>query len=392
MVSQSGDYIFDVVAIWYVLQLTHSYFLVGLTTAIILLPIPTVGPLAGVYVDKFNRRDIILVSNIFQAAVTASIAALYSLGGLSFVVFLVLLFLLNAGAQFVRPSITAVIPAISSKEDLATANSLFTISSSTTQIAGYGIGGVLILLLGVAIPIYYDSFTFIFAAATAVLISRSLLRPAGVPSAPIEGVNAESFKEKFLEGLRFIRTSRFLLEIISLAVVLNFFGGGIQALMSPYALTTLGGNAGTYGSMLAALSLGVVTGSILIGKIEARKYVGKLLFGGVFGVGGAVALMGLTTISALAIGLMFTVGFSIALANLPLQILVQARVPGNLLGRVFTSLGALVTVATPVAAITTGGLARSIQIGPTLQLYGALMLATTAIAYFAFREVRDVRY
>ena len=391
MVSQSGDYIFDVVAIWYVFLLTHSYFAVGLATAIVLLPTATIGPIAGVYVDKFNRRDLILVSNIFQAAVTATIATLYSLGTLAFPIFLALLFLLNAGAQFVRPSINAVIPAITAKEDLAAANGLFSISSSTTQIAGNGIGGAMIILLGIAIPIYYDSLTFIFAAATVILISRSHLKPPSA-SAPIEGVTAEGFKEKFLEGLRFIRKSRFLIEIISLAVVLNFFGGGIQAIIAPYVGTTLRGNGGTYGLMAASLSLGVVLGSILVGKIESRKYVGKLLFAGVFGIGGAVALMGLTTIAAYAVGLMFAVGIGIALANLPLQVLVQTRVPGNLLGRVFTSLGALLTIATPVAALTTGKLAESIQIEPTLLLYGALMLAVTAIAYFAFQEIRDAKY
>jgi len=175
MVSQSGDYIFDVVALWLVLQLTGDIFKVGLTTATILLPPVVIGPLAGVYVDKFNRRDIILVSNIFQAIIIAGIAVLYTLGSLSFPVLLVLLFLLNAGAQFVRPSVTAVIPGIMAKEDLAAANSLFSISSSMNQIVGFGIGGLMVLLLGVTVPIYYDPFTFIFAAASVVLISRSVL-------------------------------------------------------------------------------------------------------------------------------------------------------------------------------------------------------------------------
>ncbi len=95
MVSQSGDYIFDVVALWLVLQLTGDIFKVGLTTATIFLPPVVIGPLAGVYVDKFNRRDIILVSNIFQAATVAGIAVLYTFGSLSFPILLVLLFLLN---------------------------------------------------------------------------------------------------------------------------------------------------------------------------------------------------------------------------------------------------------------------------------------------------------
>jgi len=144
--------------------------------------------------------------------------------------------------------------------------------------------------------------------------------------------------------------------------------------------------------MLAALSLGTVLGSIVIGKIEARKYVGKLLFLGVLGAGGSVALIGLTTVALYSIILMLVIGVSVAFANLPLQVLIQARVPGHLLGRVFTSLGALVTMATPIAAVTTRSVASSLQIGPTLQLYGVLMVIVTAGAYFVFQEVREANY
>ena len=394
MVSQSGDYIFDVVALWLVLQLTGDIFKVGLTTATILLPSVLIGPIAGVYVDNFNRRDIILVSNIFQAITVTCIAVFYALGSLSFPVLLVLLFLLNAGAQFVRPSVTAVIPRIMAKEDLAAANSLFSISSSLNQIAGFGIGGLMVLLLGVVVPIYYDSLTFIFAAASVVLIARSVLDvpPVTRSESNIEGEDPSSFKDKFLQGLRFIRTSRFLLELIVLALVLNFFAGGVQTLIAPYAKITVHGNAGTYGAMLAALSLGTVLGSLVVGKIEARKYVGKLLFLGVLGAGGSVALIGLSTVASYSIVLMLVIGVSLAFANLPLQVLIQARVPGHLLGRVVTSLGALVTMATPIAAVTTGGVATSLQIGPTLQLYGVLMVIVTAGAFFVFQEVREARY
>jgi MFS family permease len=76
-----------------------------------------------------------------------------------------MLFILNSGAQFVRPAVSAMIPGITEKEDLSTANSLFSLSASVNQVAGYGIGGVIVLALGVVVPFYYDSLTFLFAAA-----------------------------------------------------------------------------------------------------------------------------------------------------------------------------------------------------------------------------------
>jgi Transmembrane secretion effector len=262
------------------------------------------------------------------------------------------------------------------------------------QIARFSIGGIAILLLGVAVPIYYDSLTFIFGAASVALIARSTFAIQAVTkSSSLAGVAGSiSFKEKFLEGLRFIRASRFLVELIALAIVLNFFAGGVQTMLAPYSKLTIHGNAGTYGALLAALSIGTVLGSVLVGKIESRKYVGKLLFIGVLGAGASVALIGLTTQAVFAFGLMLAIGVSLALANLPLQVLVQARVPGDMLGRVFTSLGALVTIATPVAALVTGTVASSLSIGSTLLLYGGLMVLVTAGSYFIFGEVRQAKY
>lgn len=105
LVSQSGDFIFDVAAIWYVLQLTGDPFKVGLAVATILLPAIFIGPIASVYLDRFNRRDVMLASNIVQSAVAGMIGTLYSLSSLSFLALLVMLFLLNSGAQFVRPAV-----------------------------------------------------------------------------------------------------------------------------------------------------------------------------------------------------------------------------------------------------------------------------------------------
>jgi MFS transporter, DHA3 family, macrolide efflux protein len=178
LVSQSGDFIFDVAAIWLVLQLTGNLFNVGLAFAMVLLPPIVIGPFAGVYIDKFNRRDVMLASNIFQAIVSGLIAFLYSIGLLSFPALLAFLFVLNAGAQFVRPAVTAIIPGVTRKEDLAAANGLFSMTSSVNQIAGYGIGGILVVALGPILPIYYDAFTFIFAAGMVSLIAQILLRSA----------------------------------------------------------------------------------------------------------------------------------------------------------------------------------------------------------------------
>jgi len=393
LVSQSGDFIFDVAAIWYVLQLTGDPFKVGIAVATILLPAIFIGPIAGVYLDRFNRRDVMLASNLVQAFIVGMIGILYSLGSLSFLVLLAMLFVLNSGAQFVRPAVTAMIPGITEKEDLSTANSLFSLSSSVNQVAGYGIGGIVVLALGVAVPFYYDSLTFLFAAAMLSLITRSLgaipnsaSNPSLLDSAPV------SFREKFMQGMRFIRGSKFLVQLVLVGLVLNFFGAGIFALLAPYARNVISGNAGTYGAILTTYSLGAVMGSVLVGKLQLRNYVGKMLFAGVMGQGLVIVGLGLTTILFFALAFSFAVGVLQTMVNVPMTVLVQAKVPGDMLGRVFSSLVALLTIAQPVSSTLAGGLATSISIGGTFQLFGGLIVLACAVGYLFFRDLRDASY
>jgi MFS transporter, DHA3 family, macrolide efflux protein len=382
-----------VAAIWYVLQLTGDPFKVGVAVATILLPAIFIGPIAGVYLDRFNRRDVMLASNVVQAAVVGMIGVLYSLGSLNFLVLLVMLFILNSGAQFVRPAVTAMIPGITDKKDLSTASSLFSLSTSVNQVAGYGIGGIVVLALGVAVPFYYDSLTFLFAAAMLALITRSLgVIPKEISESTSLNSNHVSFREKFMQGLRFIRGSRFLIQLVIVGLVVNFFGAGVFALLAPYAKNVIGGNAGTYGAILTTYSLGAVLGSLLVGKLELRNYVGKMLFAGVIVQGLVIVGIGLTTVLFLALVLSFTIGVLQTMVNVPMTVLVQAKVPGDMLGRVFTSLVALLTIVAPVSSALAGGLATSISIGGTFQVFGGLIVLACAVGYLFFRDLRDASY
>src|SRR5260370_17260648 len=137
------------------------------------------------------------------------IGVLYSLGSLSWLFLLVMLLVLNSGAQFVRPAVQAIIPGITEKEDLSTASSLFSLSTSVNQVAGYGIGGIIVLALGVAVPFYYDSLTFLFPAVMLSLITRSLgAIPKGLAESP-PTPHPLPLTAKFLQHFPFIPSSNF---------------------------------------------------------------------------------------------------------------------------------------------------------------------------------------
>ncbi|MHB8566848.1 MAG: MFS transporter [Nitrososphaerales archaeon] len=112
LISQSGDYIFSVALVWLIYEITGSVFSVGILISVTLLPAVLVAPIAGVYVGKYNRRSILIVSNIFQAGIVTIIATLYVLHSVDYALLLMLVFLLGSGAQFVKSSVIAVVPSM----------------------------------------------------------------------------------------------------------------------------------------------------------------------------------------------------------------------------------------------------------------------------------------
>ena len=389
LVSRSGDYVFDVAVVWLVLKMTGSALNVGLTVGTSALPSVLIAPIAGVYVDRINRRRLLLVSNAVQAAICLAIALSYSLGDVSFPILLLLLFALNAAGQFAGGAVSAMLPRIVPPTDLAAANGLFTMGSSFNQLLGYGLGGIAILALGIDVPVLYDALTFVFA------LSMIWLIPAAYGSAVREGepvAMPRPFLESFVEGLSYIRGNRVLLEIVALAISINFFGGSVGALIAPYAEKVLGGNASAYGFLLAAFSLGSIAGALAVGKVNVREHVGSILFGGLAATGALVILFGMASVTWAALVISVVMGFFEAAINLPIQVLVQVKIPGNILGRTIGTLGALVSLTVPLAAFVSGGLASMLPLPLTYQLLGALILITSTVTFTQLTNLRSASY
>lgn len=388
LISQSGDAVFDIALLWLVWAATNSTALVGLTEAAVLVPAVLVSPFAGVYADRTNRRNLMVLSNAAQGVVTAAVSILYVLSALGFSVLILLVLLLYTGTQFYRAASNAIVPSIVSRENIGAANGLFSLSSSANQLVGYTLGGVVIGALGLAVPITYDSLTFFAASIILLFIAKAYgqVRAAGDPS------RGSSFTREFLDGLSYVKRSRFFLELMFLGVVINFFATAVFTLLAPYAETWVHGTVTTYGFLAAAFAFGSIVGSVAIGRVNFRAYVGKLLFFGIIIFGGLVVLVGLITSIPLALAAFLSVGVILAVVNVPLNALFQTKVPMEMLGRAGTVLTASLSAAQPVAAAFSGIFAGTSSIGEVDVVSGVAVIVVTAALYPVFKELRTASY
>ncbi|HLM90554.1 MAG TPA: MFS transporter [Thermoplasmata archaeon] len=387
LISQSGDFVFEVALLWLVLEVTGSVFAVGLVVAVTLLPSVLLGPFLGVFVDRWDRRRMLIVTNVAEGVALAALSGLLLAHTINLTLILVVAFFLGTGSQVVRTASTAVIPQLVEREDLPPANSLMSFSNSFNQIVGLSVGGVVVALLGVTIPIEYDALSFFLAAVIVGAIAAVYGRPKDAGSgAPTR------FSEEFAEGIRFIRENRFLMELILLGAAVNFFGNAIGALFAPYTKLVLHGGPAIYGFLGAAIAFGAIVGALVIGKIETRKTSGKYLFGGGVATGAMIAALGLTSTIPVAFAVVLLLGVALSVTNIPISVLIQAKVPGRLLGRVLAAFGSLITIAGPAGAFFAGAFAAATSVSTVYLVSGGVILGVLGLGFVVMGDLRDISY
>lgn len=336
-----------------------------------------------------------ILGNLVQGTAAVTLAVLYAAGVLSLPALLALVFIIYFFDLFVSTAIGAILPKLTeSKGELGAINALFSVSSSTNQIAGYVVGGMVIALAGVVAPILYDGTTFFFAALVTLAFVSSIYGQISRP--PIEqnslGIRKKGFMTEFAEGVGFVRKSRLLLELTVVLFVVNFFVSGPSALIAPYVADSLHLGSLGFGVVVSAVGAGGIAGAYAFGKSNARKYVGRLFFAMALVIGLSFLIVGLIPSLFLVLPLFFVVGLSAALINLPMMTLIQAKVPNEILGRVLAVITMFGNATGPLAAVVAGGVTLRVSTQAVFAYFGLGTVLIILPSYIVFRELRSASY
>lgn len=394
MASFSGDAVFDLAVIWYVLVSTGSVFLVGLTVALTLVVDLVVGPVAGAVVDRWNRRTVVLVTYAGQAVVVGVAGLLYALHHLNYAIALGAVLLVEVGYQLTGPANNAMIPAAVKKAELLPANGLISGTSAANTIASTAVGGLLVGLLGFTVPFEYDAVSFVLAMGLIAALPRALGDPRGQGEGPEESAapanQPSSLPSELREGFAVLRRDRALLELTLLGTLVSLFAMGLQGLYAPYVQGVLHGGASLYGFLTVSFALGSVLGGLLVGRLGRRARTGRLIILGLTGQSASITALGLTRAPALALGIKAVGGVSQETNIVPWTALQQARIPRKAYGRVSTLINTIINAPAPAAILVTAYVATRIPVGTAFLLYGLAMLATVGIAVALSRELRSL--
>jgi MFS transporter, DHA3 family, macrolide efflux protein len=386
--SDSGDFVFLVAIVWYVLASTGSVVLVGVAFATFLIPSIVVAPVAGVYVDRFNRRSVILSAYALQGSVLVAGGALYVGHLLVFPVVFATILMVEVGHQFTIPANSALVGRAVPKEDLIAANGLLQSSGSTNQLGSSALGGVLVGLLGIGIPLTYDAASFAAGFAIMLAVSPRFGTPSPNRDQELGPPNPVGLLEEFRDGVRYVRKDRLILQFAIVGVVVSFFPMGLQGLWAPYVKNALSGSASLFGFFEAAFAFGAILGGLLIGGIGSRVKTGHLLFLGLLGQAISIIGLGLTREPILALACASGLGLSQAANTIPYQSLLQAKLPPNLFGRVSTLLSTLIFAPSPVIIVLSSAFASATSVTFIVVVYGIAMLGCVLVGLLLAGEIR----
>jgi MFS family permease len=365
LTSRLGDGIHEIALAWLVLQLTDSALDTGITMMASALPHVLFGLFAGVLIDKFNRKTLLILADLWRCLVVLTIPALFGLNLLEPWIIYMIAFLTSLGEVIAAPTRKAVIPNIVGVDRLDAANSLDQITNSVSALFGLGLGGGVVALLGAANSLYLDAISFALSAA---LISFLSLQSA-VPI--IHKTTFANTLAELREGIRYVAQRKLLVRLIGINLAVNFFGTPLFLLIPYYINQVLKMSSGIYGVMMASIMVGMLIGSIYVGTHKLPR--GKAIAFGMFGTGGGAFLFALAyavpSIFAKNIGLEIIViqliclvglGISMAIVNVYLSSFLQSVVPDEKRGRVMSITQAGSMAAMPLAYGLTGFLIETV--------------------------------
>jgi len=388
LISLLGDRVHQVALAFLVLRATESPIAVGAVFLVATLPNLLFGPIAGTLVDRWDHREVMIVSDLLRAGVVLliPIAAVTNLA-----LVYPLVFLVTTISIFFRPAKGAILPRLVASDDLVAANSALWVGETFADIGGYVLAGLFVALLGSQLPLAFwvDSVTYV---ASAILIASIVVAPvarrvpeavgavlgAATASAAQAATGLQGFTNELREGWRFLRTEPVLLANTLQSTAGQFMIGILLALMPVYASTGLRGStfddATAYSFLEGAIGAGNLVGGFVIGLIGSRLALGRMVILGYVLTGAAVAGLALTGNLTLAMGLAFGAGVGNLAFVIPSQTLFQRRTPPELMGRVLGLRFSLVFGAMTLAMGVGGVLGQAFGAGPVIGIFGVVTI------------------
>jgi DHA3 family macrolide efflux protein-like MFS transporter len=385
-VSMFGSSLVGFALIWWLTTTTGSATVLATASLAGLLPQALLSPIAGVLVDRNNRRRIMFLSDTTVMLCTLVLTYLFSVGAAEIWHVYLILFIRSAGGAFQFPAMQASTSLMVPQEHLTRVSGLNQMLQGLNQIVAPPIGALLVTAFPIHQVLLIDAFTALFAIVPLLFLNIPQPKPTDRQGQP-----RNSFFEDLREGVGYVVAWRGLAIILCMSVLLNFLLTPTSALTPILVTKYFGGAAREMGFWDAAWGIGVVAGGLLMSVWGGfkRKIVTSLV--GVIGLGVLIVGIGLLppTMLSVAIALTLFLGAVNPVVNGPIFALLQTVVAPNMQGRVMSLMMSVSIIAAPLSLLVSGPIADrwGVQIW---YLAGGVACLIVGVLGFLIRPVMNI--
>lgn len=374
-ISLFGDRINQIAIGVLVLTTTGSALETGLVFLAASLPNLLLGPIAGPFVDRWDHKRVMVVSDLLRAGLVLVIPVAAQVN-IAFVYPLV--FLVTTVSLFFRPAKAAVVPRIVSEEDLIAGNAAVWTGETIADIAGYPIAGLLVGALGVNLwlAFWLDAATYLISAG---LLLAIVIPPVARQTGPRVAGAIRAFLDDLRDGWHVLRRQPTLFQNTIVSTIAQLSIGTTIALTIVYGRDALDGRLipfpQNYAAIDAAIGVGNLVGGFAVGAIGARLRKGRMVVVGFICMGLGVIVMGLTQNILVALAASFVVGVFNLVYVIPTQTLFAQLTPEGYMGRVIAFRSSLVFGAMTLSMAVSSVAAEYIPVGTVIAASGVVTLA-----------------
>jgi len=376
-ITRTGDW-FDRVAVnWFVFTLTDSPFYIGLVEFARLISILIFGLLGGIAADRWQRRKVLIVSQIGTMVLTFVLAFAIAGGMKSIVPLLIIILVRGIFIAFEIPARNAIVSDLVPKQAISSAVSFYSAALNVSRIIGPAIAGFLLNVWPTFLLILVYAFSFLAIISTLFFIKTC--------TDPVEETSLNVSKS-LIQAFDYLKTNRVVFGICILGVIPMIFGFPYSTLMPVFAKDLLHTGPEGFGLLLTVSAVGAVVCSIALGwgKYPMRK--GLFLFISIVVFGASILLFSFSSFFSLSLLIMFFVGAASQSYRIVQRVIIQEIVPGHLRGRIL-SIVTMDAGLLPLGSLLIGYLADLISPSFALAFMGIVCILTAILTVLLNKKI-----
>jgi MFS transporter, DHA3 family, macrolide efflux protein len=349
-VSGIGDIVYEIALGFWVLAFTGDTFMMSALMAATMAPRVIISPIAGVFVDKSDRKKLMVMLDLIRGVFVVFVGVAAIMGFIQLWMVFVAGIAIGTCGSFFSPASGSTLPDIVPKSMLMKANGALSVVQAGSNILGSAIGGTLFKILGAPVLFLFNGISYLVSAFSIMFMD--------IPKLEKEGEKVQ-FKKDFMEGLSFVWNFKGLRYLMIIACIVNYLASIAMTLFIPFFYKNPSLGVVKYGYASAILAIGMLLGMVFATTVNIKPKQRLRIFA-IASVGFSITFgsIGINNNFYFVCTMLLAGGFFNALVNVFIQATMQQTVPQDKRGKVFALLSSVSMGLIPIAMLSAGVLSK----------------------------------